>query len=388
MMSNNNSIAVVFVALLSILVYSYSNEDVCTSDYPPQYIVYKLQSGEKITLDGKIDEQAWKVSEMSDLKDLSGGDDPYRKTWVAMRYDDTCLYVGAVLEEPQAWANHTEENTPIFHDNDFEIFIDPAGEYRYYKELEISAINVRWNLLMVRPYVDGGPAVCNSTQQGLCSKTDPEHGVEKTFDIRNTWKSATYVEGKVNDPNVGSKYWSLEMCIPLKDMLLYSKGDYPKHNVIWMANTMRVQYRVHTEHSPNGTAYYAKDSNNPYNWAWCPTNGDTVHLPDRWGYLQFSEDKPGTTKILSNPSFTLRKVLSAVYEAEHVFAKTHSDAFTDSLLRLSEESTFPKPYLKCVSSGSLHITVDKKTFIANATSVDGSLSASITNDRHFTLIKN
>ena len=206
-------------------------------------------------------------------------------------------------------------------------------------------------------------------------------------DIRYTWKSATYVEGKVNDPNTGSKYWSVETCIPLKDMLQYTKGEYPKHNVIWMANTMRVQYRVHTEHTASGTAYYAKDSPNPSNWAWCPTNNETVHLPDRWGYLQFSEDKPGSTKILSNPSFTLRKVLSAVYEAEHIFAQNHG-AFTQSLLELSEMSTFPKPYFKCVKSGSLLITVNKNTFYANATSVDGTLSASITDDRFFTLIKN
>jgi len=116
-----------FLAVCVLSVVVHSDEDICTSDYPPQYIVYKLRSGETITLDGKIDEPAWNVQEMSDLKDLSGGADPYRKTWVAMLYDDTCLYVGAVLEEPQAWANHTEENTRIFLDNDFEVFIDPAG---------------------------------------------------------------------------------------------------------------------------------------------------------------------------------------------------------------------------------------------------------------------
>jgi len=240
---------------------------------------------------------------------------------------------------------------------------------------------------MVRPYVDGGPAVCNTTEPNCCNKTDPAHGVDKTFDIRNTFKSATYVDGKVNDPVAGSKLWSVEMCIPLKDMLMYSKGEFPKHNVFWIANTMRVEYRVHTEYSANGTAYYAKDDAPCSNWAWTPTNSDTVHLPDRWGYLQFSEEAPGSTELLSNPSFTLRKTLSALYEAEHTFFVNHG-SYTDSLLQLSEESTFSKRFIKCVASGSLIITVNKNTYSASATSIDVTLTATITNDRQFTLVKN
>lgn len=31
-----------------------------------------------------------------------------------MRYDDDCLWVGAYLEEPQAWANITVTNSVIY----------------------------------------------------------------------------------------------------------------------------------------------------------------------------------------------------------------------------------------------------------------------------------
>jgi hypothetical protein len=44
-----------------------------------------------------------------------------------MRYDAECLYVGAWLEEPQAWANLTQRNSIVFYDNDFEVFCDPDG---------------------------------------------------------------------------------------------------------------------------------------------------------------------------------------------------------------------------------------------------------------------
>jgi len=363
------------------------HDDICTSDYPPQYIVYKLRPGEKIDLDGRLDEPAWDVAPMTDLVDLTTLVTPYLKTKSVMRYDDKCLYVGAVMEEPQAWANKTHDNTPIFQDNDYEVFIDPGGEYRFYKELEINALRVRWNLLMVRPYMDGGPAVCSTTDATICNATDPEHGVDKPFDISETWKAEVFVDGKVNDPVVGSKMWSLEMCIPIKDVLSYTHAEMPRHNVFWSANIMRVEWNVHTEYLPNGTAYYAKDNEPCHNWAWAPTKANTVHLPDKFGFLQFSEDAVNTSQQLPNPSFPLRKVLMAIYDAEHEYAKHHL-TYADSLDILIFEHLFDKQLLNCIARESVSIEADKDTFTAGATSADGSMEATITQDRHFSLQKN
>ena len=41
-------------------------------------------------------------------------------------WDDDALYVGAWMEEPQVVATLTEKNSVIFHDNDFEVFINPG----------------------------------------------------------------------------------------------------------------------------------------------------------------------------------------------------------------------------------------------------------------------
>ena len=379
-----------FIALTCVLSFC-NGADVCTEDYPPQYIVHKLQPGEKIDLDGRLSEDAWNVPEMGPLVDLAGGPmgpTPYRKTRTVMRYDDKCLYVGAVLEEPQAWANHTEENTPIFQDNDFEVFVDAGGEFHHYKELEISATNVRWNLLMVRPYVNGGPAVCNTTVPNLCSATDPAHGVFSTYDIRRTWRTATAVDGAVNDPVRGSRSWSLEMCVPIKDMLVYSHAEPPRHNTFWHANVMRVQWHVHVEHHPNGTAYYAKDAAPCDNWAWAPTGAVNVHLPDRWGFLQFSEEAPRRTAPLNNPSYPLRRVLIKVYEAEHNYAELHGGEFTSNIDQLVTESGFDRDLLACVMRNSLVIGTRHGEFAAKATSLDGTLLGAITHDRQFTLTVN
>ena len=44
----------------------------------------------------------------------------------------------------------------IFHDNDFEVFIDPDGDTHEYYELEMNALGTVWDLLLVDPYRDGG----------------------------------------------------------------------------------------------------------------------------------------------------------------------------------------------------------------------------------------
>jgi hypothetical protein len=58
---------------------------------------------------------------------------PYYITKAKMRWDDTYLYIGAYLQEQQVWANLTAENSVIYHDNDFEVFIDPDGSTHNYK---------------------------------------------------------------------------------------------------------------------------------------------------------------------------------------------------------------------------------------------------------------
>jgi hypothetical protein len=40
----------------------------------------------------------------------------------------------------------------IFHDNDFEVFIDPDGDNWQYYEIEVNARGQVWDLLLIRPY--------------------------------------------------------------------------------------------------------------------------------------------------------------------------------------------------------------------------------------------
>ena len=69
-----------------------------------------------------------------------------------MLWDDTYFYIGAELVEPHLWATLTQHDSVIFHDNDFEVFIDPNGDNHEYYEFEINALGTGWDLLLPRPY--------------------------------------------------------------------------------------------------------------------------------------------------------------------------------------------------------------------------------------------
>ena len=47
-------------------------------------------------------------------------------------YDDTWLYIGAELMEDKIWGTITTKNATMYHENDFEVFVDPDGSRHNY----------------------------------------------------------------------------------------------------------------------------------------------------------------------------------------------------------------------------------------------------------------
>jgi hypothetical protein len=104
---------------------------------PHSYVAYALLQNETINIDGRLDDAAWaEVGWSEKFVDISGPvlfPTPYFDTAVKIRWDSTYLYIGALLQETQVWANQTLENSVIFNDNDFEVFVDPDGSSAFYK---------------------------------------------------------------------------------------------------------------------------------------------------------------------------------------------------------------------------------------------------------------
>lgn len=270
---------------------------------PFEYVCRRAVS--PIRIDGRLDDPAWRDADWTEVfGDIEGAAKPaprYR-TRVQMLWDDQYLYIGAYLEEPHVWATLTERDSIIFQDNDFEVFIDPDGDTHNYYELEMNALNTVWDLLLIRPYRDGGPAVHSWDIQGL--------------------RTAVNVMGTLNDPSDRDKAWTLEIALPfavLKECIP-GKPERPSAGDQWRVNFSRVEYSLDVE---NGKYVKAKDAGTGRslledNWTWTPQGVINIHYPEMWGYVRFSSKSPGKgkEKFERRPEEKVKWALRKVYYAE------------------------------------------------------------------------
>ncbi len=257
-----------------------------------------------------ITDAAWDAAPWTDaFVDIEGDKQPkprYR-TRVKMLWDDEALYIAAELEEPHVWATLTEHDSVIFHDPDFEVFLDPDGDNHLYGELELNARNTTWDLLLTKPYKDGGKAVNAWEITGL--------------------KTAVKIDGTLNDPRDKDTGWTVEIKWPwagLKE--LSGVAMPPKDGDQWRINFSRVEWDTEIVDGK-----YRKVKGKPeYNWVWSPQGVIDMHRPERWGYLQFSTAKPGTAEFKPDPDWTVRDLLHRAYYAQREYRKANGKYTTSA----------------------------------------------------------
>jgi hypothetical protein len=223
-------------------------------------------------IDGNADETSWNTAKFTDkFIDIEGLKTPKFDTQVKMLWDDNYLYVYAELRDPHIWGNLKQRDTIIYFNNDFEVFLDSAGEGIGYGEIEINALNTVWDLYLNKPYRIGGKA---NFEWNL-----------------NDIKSAVNVQGTLNNPNDIDSLWTVEMAIPLKPFINLKNRPktIPKEGEQWRINFSRVQW----DHDIIDGKYYRKKENDKYlreyNWVWSKQGVINMHEPEKWGFLQFTE---------------------------------------------------------------------------------------------------
>lgn len=257
------------------------------------------QADTPLTIDGKLTEPAWqKAAWTSDFVDIEGDAKPRPRfrTRAKMLWDERYFYVGVEMEEPHVWGTLTEHDSVIFHDNDFEVFIDPDGDNHQYYEFEINALNTGWDLRLVKPYRDGGPALNEWEIPGL--------------------KTAVHVDGTLNDPTDTDRGWSVEIAFPWQALAEFANRPAPpRDGDQWRINFSRVEWQVDIVEGK-----YRKRLGLPEdNWVWSPQGVIDMHRPERWGYVQFSTAAPGTVAFRPDPTAPARDLLHRVYYAQRDF---------------------------------------------------------------------
>lgn len=228
-------------------------------------------------IDGDLSDACWKHAAWSvDFCEIRGGDQPSPRfrTRMKMRWTADALVVAAELCEPHIWGTLRNKNSIIFHDNDFEIFLDPDGDGLNYYEFEVNALGTIWELTLDKAYSKGGTATHGTNLPGL--------------------RSAVKINGTLNDPSDTDTSWSVEISIPWKDLASYRGADAaaPAAGETWRINFSRVEW----QHRIADTKYHRipphgapiKDGDHPEdNWVWSPQETINMHLPEKWGRLKF-----------------------------------------------------------------------------------------------------
>lgn len=324
---------------------------------PRSYVCQRAQCPPVI--DGRLTKPFWSLAHWGeDFVDIEGDAKPRppKRTRVKMLWDDEHLYIGAELEEDQIWAGVTERDAVIFQDNDFEVFIDPDGDTHNYYELEINALNTVWDLLLPKPYRDGGPAINGWDITGL--------------------KTAVHIDGSLNDPDADNRGWSVEIAMPWSSLKECARdGLVPKAGDAWRINFSRVEWRVEVR---EGRYVKVTDpaTGRPLpedNWVWSPMGLVNMHYPELWGYLHFADGTAGDpTEFRIPPDDQIKWELRRLYYRQRNYYEQHAQFCPDfEKLRGSDNWTI-HPRIEVTSS----------LFQASVISADGNSTISIREDGH------
>ncbi|WP_340113688.1 carbohydrate-binding family 9-like protein [Maribellus mangrovi] len=332
---------------------------------PKSYVIF--HTTDAITVDGKPLEKSWQKARWSDkFVDIEGADKP-RPTYSTrfkMLWDQQSLFVYAELEEPHIWAYYDTNDMIVFHENDFEIFLDPTRDTHNYYEFEINAQNVILDLVMNKAYRSDGTFNLHWNAEGF--------------------RSAVHLEGTLNDPSDMDTKWCVEMQIPFSSLSTNDEYVQPQDGSLWKINFSRVQWQTEVK---NGKYVKKKDPEtgknlHENNWVWSPQGVINMHYPERWGLVRFSEKPAGSIVDFELPDDeVLRKYLWETYYHQQQFRRAHKrfatslnelkmaesgeDAGLTFQLNMKADST--KFLLTLTADNGLVITIDQEGFAQQAT---------------------
>lgn len=326
-------VAFLVVALLAVVPGQEKPRPAPAFVHPKGYVC--CRAAKPIVIDGKLDDDAWRDAPWSDdFVDIEGDKKPkpHFRTRMKMLWDDDNLYIAAELEEPHVWATLKQHDSVIFHDHDFEVFLDPDGDNHLYAELELNALNTTWDLLLTMAYKDGGHAINAWEITGL--------------------RTAVHVDGTINHPADKDRGWTVEIAWPwtgLKELTRVAAP--PKDGDQWRINFSRVEWDIDVVDGK-----YKKIEKRPeHNWVWSPQGVIDMHRPEMWGYLQFSTAKPGEASFRADPAGPAKALLHRIYYAQRDYRKEHGKWATSlqqlNADKLAHESVIGAPTLETAGEG-------------------------------------
>ena len=211
-----------------------------------------------LTIDGRLDEFAWSVASRAD--DFHGYGGPLRfRTQAMALWDERFLYIGMLGVDDSVWATEERYDVPLWHEEVMEIFLDPGGHGRPYVELQINPLGAVRDVLV---------------ENISLPREQWDWDAWGRWQLRGLECAAHIIRHGELDRDLG---WSVELAIPWSGLRDAAGGATlpPRPGDRWRVNFYRYD-------RPDGKPEELS--------AWCYTESDTFHVPEKFGCLEFRDE--------------------------------------------------------------------------------------------------
>jgi|GEM_PF-190305 len=258
----------------------------CSDQEVVRYTAQRTLKGPVV--DGRLDEAVWQNATWSErYVDILTGGRAIHDTRVALVWDDENLYFGIRIEEPFVRGQFTANNSPIYQENDVEVFI--AGADSYY-EFEINARNTTYEVFFLweeaweRAGFSKWPEFARTNLQffnGVGFQTHPRGRRLGHFNWHfPKMQTAVFVDGTLNDDTDRDRGWTVELAFPwagMKSLATDGRALPPKEGDEWRIDLSR--FNQYKEAPP------AQDSGG---WVLSPHRVWDSHIPECFPRVRFS----------------------------------------------------------------------------------------------------
>lgn len=266
----------------------------CDDKYIGHYTCFK--TSKKIDINGNPIEETWQKAPKSPrFVDMVTGEPGFWDTRMAAVWDNRYMYIAFWIEEPDVRAEFIERDSPVYKENDVEVFI--GGEDCYY-EFQINACGTIYEVFYIWQDAYKSQKRFHLPEFDLnINNVDIIGGFQDETRYRchprgKRWafmdwdfpglKSAVQVEGTLNDSSDVDKGWTVELAFSWEGMkiLAGSRSCPPKNGDIWRFDFSRfellqcngIQFKHHPGWSFNQHGVY--DS----------------HIPECFTFVHFSDE--------------------------------------------------------------------------------------------------
>lgn len=229
----------------------------CGAQQPREYRCRRAPR--PVVMDGYLFDGAWRAAEPASLDylicpELEQGatiEMPGTRAWAA--WDDDYLYVAFRSRDADAWATKRSFDDSLWDEDVVEVYVDPDGDQRDYREFEVNPLGTIIDLLI------------------------PRAGAQVDWRKCAAWnavgmKAATRVFGEGPAINTRDRFWTAEMAIPWS-AFVGAPHLPPQPGDRWRGQFFRIDRPAA-----------------PYDLlclAWSPT--PTFHSPEHFGWWVFEE---------------------------------------------------------------------------------------------------